>query len=180
MVASVIILVKTVQNTASGAQPTALRRSLCVLFAGLILLQAGGECYCRWNAVFWEPSIETQDTLLTEGPSAGLLVSETHQEYYESYLQDISQLDTQDNVLILSPNTWLYLCGPWKNAAYSAWLSGVNDASIARLKAYYEINPNKIPQYIFVDRKYTEYAAAFPGYVVVMTTDSGALILKQA
>jgi hypothetical protein len=56
----------------------------------------------------------------------------------------------------------------------------VNDTSIARLKTYYEINPDKIPQYIFVDSQFTDYAAAFPDYTVVQTTASGALILKQA
>ena len=36
--------------------------------------------------------------------------------------------------------------------SFSAWISGENETALNRLKEYYSINPDKVPQYIYVPK----------------------------
>ena len=72
------------------------------------------------------------------------------------------------NVLFLSDNTWLYLCGSNRLATYSAWLSGVNEHSLKRLETYYEINEDKVPDIVWVE-------SSFSGYILFFAEDDGCV-----
>ncbi len=55
-----------------------------------------------------------------------------------------------DNLLVLSERTWIYLAADKPYGTFSAWLSGEKPNSLNRLKEFYKINPDKTPKYIYV------------------------------
>ena len=160
-----------------------LRRAAAAALAVLFLFQGGAQLHYRWNWIFWEGEPEEQTVLLREGPEAGLLVSEKKAELYEPRFRELQRLNSREKLLFLSENTWFYLCGDWENAAFSAWLSGVNEVSVDKLMSYYRVNPDKVPDLIYVenpgDLGYAQPLMTEYGFRVVQTTELGAQLLRR-
>ncbi len=51
--------------------------------------------------------------------------------------------------------------GNYRNAAFSAWLTGVDSVTLDRLEMYYSLNPGKRPDAVWVGEKNAEYAEEF-------------------
>ena len=178
MPAAVAIMIRSLR---AEALPGPRRAAACCL-ACLLLLQGGAELYYRWNDVFWEGCVAEQTVLLHEGPEAGLLVTPVKAEMYEPCLEELRSLNSEEKALFLSDRTWYYLCGDWKNASFSAWLSGVNENSVNKLLSYYAINEDKLPDLIYADAEAQPYAQVFVreyGFREVGSTALGALLLRR-
>ena len=136
----------------------------------------------RYKSVFGERDMESQNTLIEEGPNAGLYVTKEKYELYYTALDNLKKLEVYvaENVLFLSKNTWYYLVGEYNMSTYSAWLSGVNEHSILRLKTYFELNPDKTPDAVYVDKDNEAFAKIFCdqcGYRI--DSDDGPIILVK-
>lgn len=99
---------------------------------------------------FWDGNILQKNKLILNGPEKGIYASESKANEFNEYYLDLETIPKGSKVLFLSEKTWLYLCNNYKNCSFSAWTSGINSASIMRLNQFYEINPNKIPEYIYM------------------------------
>ena len=179
MPAAVMMLVESVNTE----ERIGLRRVLAGTLAALLVFQGGAQLFYRWNSIFWEGRPEEQTVLLEEGPEAGLLVSEKKAQLYEPRFRELQSLNSREKVLFLSDNTWYYLCGDWENASFSAWLSGVNKASVEKLLAYYQVNKDKVPDFIYLDGA-DELDCVMPlmreyGFRVEQVTSLGALVLRR-
>lgn len=120
----------------------------CACMAGFIAV----EGLVRYESLFWEHGSMSQMThLVTVGPGAGIYSSPSAAQMYESLYYDTQSIreETEGNILYYSKYTYLFLADSKGSAAYSAWLSGVNDSSYQKLLRYYELNPDKIPSYIY-------------------------------
>ena len=130
----------------------------------ILVFQLMSQMELRYRSVFWEPrGMRHLTAEATTGIEKGLVMSEDAYAGYQLGLkvtEKISQYNT-DNVLYLSMNTWYYLTGTQEMATYSAWISGVNNHSLNRLAAYYEINPHKMPDIVYVEPEYEEIAQRF-------------------
>ncbi len=157
-VASVIMLV-VMYSEGSAANHYASARGLCHwVFAGIacfsIVLQIGLLFDLRYSSVFWEDGMGSQTSLANEGPEKGILMTEDKLLTYTSHLKDIEELVgvmPNGGLLNFSTNTWIYLMVPYENSSYSAWLSGLTDASVQRLEVYYEMNPGKRPNIVYLE-----------------------------
>lgn len=126
-----------------------------VSISSLLLLQIGTEAVLRWNDVYWETGLKTQNVLIEDGPEKGLYVSKEKYDMYYSDMNDIQSFNFKGNsICYLTHKCWYYLFndGKYINAAYSAWLS----RNPIRLIDYYEINPKKIPDNIYSEPEYFE------------------------
>ena len=85
------------------------------------------------------------------------------------------------SVLFLSTNTYLYLSAEKDMSAFSAWLSGVNEVSLERLETYFDLVPEKVPDGIYLEPEYAQYAEPFlsRGYRKEVL-ESGAYLLTKA
>ena len=96
------------------------------------------------------------DTLLTRGPQAGIRTTKSVANKYNAILDDLDLLsgNLSGPVLIydLYPYCYLYLDAPY--ATYSAWYVDVQEDD--RLLLYYDVYPDKKPEYIYVP-KYSPY-----------------------
>ena len=153
-------------------------------FALLMALQLGAESVLRYRAVFWESAgMGAQTAMAEEGPERGLRMTPARLRDYEARLADAAVLreDAQiGRVLFLSENTWLYLCAEKDFATYSAWLSGVNENSLARLEAYFTLFPERTPDAVCLDPGDEALAAPFEAQGYERDPlPSGALLLRR-
>ncbi len=105
----------------------------------------------------------TDCVCINEGPYAGLYINVTEKELYSKTLQDIeiikSVSEEKSPVLIFSDKLWpyIYINRPFAtNSAYLTWRI-FNES----LKLYYEENPDKIPEYIYLSYTYESYYTSY-------------------
>ena len=181
--ASIIFIVLYTKELFKTQKFSIMKFSVCIssaLISVLMCVQLSLELYLRYNNVFWDTSIHTQTELIGFGPEKGILATPQMLSIYSNMYEDVSEigLDKQLNVLFLSKNTWLYLCSSNRSASYSAWLSGVRENSVKRLKRYYKINKSKAPDIIFVESQYGEYVSYFTSDDSCVTrTENGNYII---
>ena len=107
--------------------------------------------------------MEDLTVTVDEGIEKGLVISEDRWDLYKSTLDTTKEIAAfgGDSVLYLSTNTWYYLQDNRQNASYSAWLSGVEVYTVDRLQVYYDINPDKLPDVVYVEEQYPDVAERF-------------------
>lgn len=94
---------------------------------------------------------------VTNGVGKGLIMT---QEEVDAYKLTLAKTDNirradGDNVLYFAWETWLYLADEKDNASFSAWLSlGSPVVAAQRLLKYWELNPNKVPDAIYIEKAY--------------------------
>ena len=160
----------------------AVRAALCCLLCAIMGFQILSQADLRWRLVFWEDGIGTQTRPVSEGIQAGLLVSEEMEQEYADALHnlDVMKPYAGKKLLYLSRNTWYYLVHDCEIAAYSAWLSGVDENTVARLEAYYALNPDKLPDAVYADEEHRQSALLLAdalGYRA-RSVDGGMLLEK--
>lgn len=159
-VSSVSIIALTAEQLCRSANGKTIWKSLiCFGLACLFGLQLVTELRIRYAALFWDRPMQEQTERIEAGPEKGILVTPSRAaDYYTlcDTIQNLEEYQKADSVLFLSNRTWLYLIEPKEMSAYSAWLSGVNNASIERLAVYYQLNPDKLPDCIFLSDSYAE------------------------
>ena len=184
-IASLLIVVlytkKVLLKCAKPGKKKIIILSVCLLF----LLQISIQFYMRFVSVFWETGIKSQTELIMLGPEKGLLVSNNALLPYDNFYKDIALIRKHkdiNQVLYLSTNTWMYLCSDKKFATYSAWLSGVNPASLIKLDQYFSMFPSKTPDTIYIEscnKKYIDYYQT-KGYIVNRTNAGNYILTLKA
>ena len=118
----------------------------------VLALQVNFQLYVKAHHCFWESDTTKLTTMIEEGPAAGLYTEQSKAKAYNDIYNDISRYWKMDdkNLLVLSERTWIYLAADKPYGTFSAWLSGEKPGSIDRLQSFYDINPDKVPQYIYV------------------------------
>lgn len=117
--------------------------------AMLFVVQFSFMGYVRINHKYWS---STENRLLTdvipEGPYAGIHVeSETREKYMKDLTLVRLLAEKQGTVLYAEPRPWFYLVTPnLRVGAYTSWVAG----GIEHLATYYKINPDKLPDYIYL------------------------------
>lgn len=120
----------------------------------LIICQLGIMCYSKANHMFWESYTPAEMTAeFTVGPAKGIRRTPDDVLVYDRLLyEDIEVLkEKEGSVLYASRKTWYYLATPeLRFGTFSAWLSGETPAAAERLAEYYKINPDHIPDYVYI------------------------------
>lgn len=133
-----------------GNDSVSMKRFLCTVVSVQLVAMFG----LRATQVFWENDIRQQNTLITEGPEKGLLTTAGKNEKYLALLEDTKAIRTNSSavrIVYLTDQTWLYLVNPGqRNASYSAWMAEINDLTFRRLKGYYQLNPDMMPDMVYV------------------------------
>ena len=181
MVGGIVIIVKTAQERLSEAKIHKKALFICVLLL-VFAIQGRYVLHYRWNAVFWDADVNSQTVLLEEGAYKGIYVTESKQQEYNYYMQEFEKVDGSERVLLLTDSTWAYSLKEWKVGSFSTWIYGVNDESMEKLDEFYAINPDRMPDTIFVESMYADFADRFEqkyGYSVYKVTDAGNIVMKN-
>lgn len=146
---------------------------LCTVFLQGVFQIVSKANHCFWDS---EPQLLTEE--ISCGPASGIHTTADKKQTYESIYNDLKQFTTnfEGNILCLTGKTWCYLAANNMNyATFSAWISGENIASIERLKEFYAVNPDKVPNYIYIPKESKwEFASLYAdaqeaGYIVNQT-----------
>lgn len=164
-------------------------RFLSITFASILLIvQICSELDLRYSFLYWEPSMTIQTELLDIGPEKGLLVSESRKKEYELLIEKLKPMKEDDqinNALLITRSAVAYLYIEKESSAYSAWLGliaarpgleNVDSYNIEKIDAYFDINPNKIPDVVFIDDGEdvnSEYAAYLLSKGYVQSVETG-------
>lgn len=128
------------------------RFSFCFITL-MLVLQGAFEIGSKARHVFWENEPATLTEEIQHGAAAGIYTNANRSVEYENYYTDMQQYKKMrsGNILFMSINTWYYLdVEDFDYGTYSAWLSGEKPATLERLKTFYELNPDKQPEYVYV------------------------------
>ena len=92
-------------------------------------------------------------TKATNGPYSGLYMSKEQYEHYNKLINDLDYIKSisrkDDPVLLATYENWMYLHVDRPMATYTTWYRGSLDVDL--LKAYYKVNPEKRPKYIYIE-----------------------------
>ncbi len=121
----------------------------------MLVLQGTFEIGSKARHVFWEGEPSTLTSQIENGAAKGIYTNPARCSEYESYYNDLQSYNSTrpGNILFMSENTWFYLdVNDYTYGTYSAWLSGEKPSTIERLKTYYQMNPDKQPEYVYVPK----------------------------
>lgn len=186
LVPSVVMIFMSAKEIFGKDKP--LIKSLAgVLLAALFVIQFGSECYLRYSKVFWEKGgIAAQTEPMNYGIEKGIVTSPESVRKYkriEEVTKYINSVYTEKNVLFFSSDTFGYLeCSTLRSGAYSAWLALTHDTTPERMALYYKINPDKVPDIIYVRPPEFEIIGTFDNYgkyEKVKTFSDGSILLEK-
>ena len=183
-IASIVILCLFASEWPSLRVPKLLRFLSTVCLCAVFLLQFKYQSELRYQSLFWAGRLSEQTGYIDEGAYKGLYVSEDREKTYADSMKQMESLaqyaQPDDHVLILSQNTWYYLMIDYRIGAYSGWLSGINASTIDRLEAYYSLNPDKIPDVVWVDPGYHVAAQTFADrfHYAVQPVENGIILTR--
>lgn len=131
---------------------------------------------------FWDGNILQEKKMNELSVEKGIYSSLYKADEFMTYYEDLEYIPQNSKVLFLTKKTWLYLCNGYQNCSFSAWPSGMNEATIDKLNKYYETNPDKIPEYIYVkeDKKdLIEKLNIIDTYKLEVSTNNQGYIYKN-
>lgn len=131
---------------------------LIITFFSQIALQS----YIKIEYNFWEEPLKNIKSVIPVGPAKGIKTNESNCKHYtdvynDIYYYDNIKMDNSTNVLMLTIDVWTYLAVENKSySTYSAWqqvnFDKISLQTIEKLELYYELHPDKIPDYIYVSK----------------------------
>lgn len=95
---------------------------------------------------------------MSSGVADGLVATNEENINYQKYLDVTQEVRSYKGkkVLYFTWEMWLYLMDSKENAAFSAWLSFEQpDVAVERMLKYWQLNPEKKPDAIFIDKDFT-------------------------
>lgn len=133
-----------------------VKRFSFIFAALMIFLQGAFQIAAKAQHVFWESDPSVLTAKITKGPAKGIYTTEANKQNYEQYYDDLKLALPEDyhgKVLFMTERTWMYLAADgYEYGTYSAWLAGENDFTLTRLNSFYTLNPEKIPDVIYIPK----------------------------
>lgn len=134
-----------------------MKNALAASLAVLAAFQIGLQLHIRMNTVFDKTSISNMTETVENGAVKGIRTTQGRIRYYLIMLLDVEPLkDSTDKVLILSPESWLYLDVGKDIGSYTCWSPFIDEYTVELLKEYYELYPDMMPDKIYVESYYMD------------------------
>ena len=156
-----------------------LIKTLCIL---LVFAQIGTEVYERMTKYYLDRDINDNLYMIKESAAKGLYVDQEQYDIYMNIYKDINDnIPYQAKLLVLSQEPWIYLLNDSEYCTYSAWMTNNKEFRIKRLKEYYDLHPDKYPNYIYVlceDFESEELQNEFPNFSLI-STDIGYILKNK-
>ena len=146
----------------------------------MLVLQGWFQIGSKARHVFWDGEPATLTSQIKHGVAKGILTSKGNCEQYENLYKDMQTYiaNKKGNILFLAEKSWLYLdADDLDYGTFSAFISGEKPSSLERLQTYFEMNPDKTPDYVYVpktakwDMKQINMLATSKGYI--KSTETG-------
>lgn len=134
-----------------------VKRVCIALLALTLTTQALFQIGSKKHHVFWESEPAALTAKIEDGAAAGIYTNDARKSEVENYYLDLQSYGEMrpGNILFMTEDTWLYLDVSdydFTFGTFSAWLSGENDTTLQRLNTFYGMNPQKLPEYVYVPK----------------------------
>ncbi len=143
------------KNGKKTARASSALLALCV--AGLITLNLKETLTTSFS--MWDGRIVDEVNMLyakvEQGPCKGLMFYEDeHYDHNVFYRQTRPARDAEGNTVVYYSFTpWMYVADEKESASFSGWMSfGSPDVLLERMELYWEINPEKVADVVYVDK----------------------------
>ena len=142
------------QSESENKENKNILKRVCIysmLFA--VSLQGIFELVVKYEYCYYDGCIQYVSSPLEKGPGKGIITSARSKVLYTSYYDEIDYYKDKapDSILLLNYKAWGYLyLDDFTCSSYSAWTSGLGKPTAERLKKYYELNPEKLPKYVYL------------------------------
>ena len=127
-----------------------------ILVGVIIMFQGCVQITAKSYHVFWDSAPEALTSEIKQGPASGILTTEANVRAYNDLYVDMVHLreEKPDNILFMCFETWPYLSmNDFPYGTFSAWTgSDQSEATLSRMRKYYEMNPDKEPRYIYIPK----------------------------
>lgn len=118
---------------------------LCLAVTGITVVQT---MTLRMVNIYRDAPLTELTEKITQGPAAGLYTTPEHRESYDEIYAAIQEYaNTEGNIFFTKLMPWGYLATDMRCGAPTTWRTAFNSE---RLRLYYEANPDRIPDIIFV------------------------------
>lgn len=146
-------------------------RIMCV--ASLVLLLSA-NFYFRVTNVFCDAAIPELTTRITYGPQKGIYCSEGAGNGYDAMNRMVAELappNSGKSVLFTHQNTDPYLSSMNRYGTYTAWATGSGHAAFDRLKKYWDLHRDRMPDVVVFNREDDDMKSDFEsmGYQTVLS-----------
>ena len=180
--ASILITVIFLQTEFSFQ--TKRERILLGIAAVLFVSQITCELSLRYHNVFWEDGVAEQTVSAQTGPEKDILMTQIHLDTYNAMTAELKPLrddETIKQVLFFVTEPVLYLYTEKGVGSFSTWLPGIDQHSLDRLDLYYQLNPEKIPDAIYIPATNDVYLSHFEdmGYRTSRTSAGNLLLTRE-
>lgn len=135
-----------------------------IMAALFMILQLSSELQIRYNSVFWEEGMDSQTVMAEYGPEKGLLITPEKLSHYDHLTKEaklVCENPDIDRILYFENDSLFYLIAEKSIGSYSPWLSKISSHTVAQLQRYYEINPQKEPDIVYIPSGFADYASYF-------------------
>ncbi len=186
------ILIVTLTAEKHLFQEATLKKFAIVCVTFLFICQIGGEIFLRLKSVYPGSDTSLSTEMIDWGCEKGIYVTSNQKNGYESrldYTSVIRNNPTSQKSAYISYHYWIVL-EDWDvhSCTPSNLLTGLhkysednpNTVVINRLEQYYQLNPERIPEAVYIDAGYDDivnwYIDQFD-YVIYSKEDRGTILL---
>lgn len=151
------------------------------LILTVCIAQLSSQIFLRIRKYYFDWYTPNDTYEITDSVAKGLYVTkEQYEEYYSIYNDIKDNIPENANLCSISQKPWVYFIKNSNYYTFSAWMSDTVDYKINRLKEYYSLHEEKMPNYVYIMKKdYSdEYVnEIFLGYEVIKCEN--AYILRK-
>lgn len=152
-----------------------------ILIIAIAIAQIWSQMFLRKQKYYFDWAVRIDPHYeITDSVAKGIYAPEDkYNEYYEIYEDIETYIPKGAKLCSISQNPWIYLANDSIYSTCSSWMSEDKDYKIKRLKEFYNLHPEKIPEYVYIMKKDFEedyITELFTNYEVI--EGKNAYILK--
>lgn len=184
-VASLVMAVMLYKELFPKISSEKLKKIYILSFCCLFAVQLSFQGYSRYVSIYGAGEIENQNIKIDYGVMKGLTVDKHHAADYEMYYDIVETVDANYNyekVLSASKRTWMSFMFSGEISNFSAYINNIDQEFIDKQTMYFEVNPHKMPDIVYVHKENTNvnewFMSLYSGYSLD-EYDFGYIIYKD-
>lgn len=160
-IASIICLYKLYLESEISVDKLILKRALPLILVFAMCVQVGAELYIKVRRSYWDELFPALRTTIQMGVAKNITTCDYYANNYNDVYGDVQEIrhltgeDTSKKFLSLSLFPSIYLDMNYEYGTFSSWTYTSNaldfEALNSKLAKYYELNPSKVAEIIYVN-----------------------------
>ncbi len=159
-IASIVMAVICFKDIIADISDAKLRKICVSVICCLLIVQIAFQGYSRYVSIYGPGEIENQNVKLDYGVMKGLTVDSGHAADYHMYYDIVETAEQNYNyekVMAATMRSWMNFMFGKEICSFSAYLNYVDEEFMNKQAMYFEVNPHKMPDIVYVQKEDTEF-----------------------